>query len=230
MSVLSDKISIANPQQPHVATVLLLDVSGSMSGEKIAALTEGLSFFKDEVMKDDLATKRMDLSVIVFGNDVSVLQDFTSIGNFMPPKLTADGVTPMGEAILLAIKLIETRKTQYKSQGIDYFRPWIFLITDGEPTDMEPGRDMWNKVINEVHQGEENKKFMFFSVAIEPANMQILKSIAPPSRPPLYLNGVRFRELFSWLSRSQTDVSRSRPGEMVTLQNPAEGGWCTIST
>ena len=198
MAKLEDRIEIANPHQPHCATVLLLDTSGSMSeGGKINALTNGLTIFKEDVSKDDLASKRVDLSVITFGDSVTVTHDFSSIEEFEPPVLSADGYTPMGEAILKAIELIEQRKHQYKNKGIDYYRPWIFMITDGEPTDMEPGDSKWNEVTRKVHDGENNKKFMFFAVAVEPANTELLRQIAPPNRPPIRLKEGKFKDLFT---------------------------------
>src|SRR5213592_3069928 len=194
MSKLEERIEIANPQQPHVATVLLLDTSGSMSGGKIAALNEGLTLFKQDVSTDDLACKRVDLAVVTFGSSVSVLHDFASIEDFDPPELAADGATPMGAAILKAGELVEQRKGQYKAQGTDYYRPWILLITDGEPTDMQPGDEMWKQVVRVVHDGEASRKFMFFAVAVEPANVDVLLEIAPPGRPPVKLKGQRFKE------------------------------------
>lgn len=229
MAKLEDLIEIANPQQPHCATVLLLDTSGSMQGGKITALTEGLTIFKEDVAKDELASKRVDLSVITFGNGVSVMHDFSSIEDFEPPVLSADGYTPMGEAILKAIDIVEQRKQQYRDKGIDYYRPWIFMITDGEPTDMEHGNTMWNDVIRKVHDGENNKKFMFFAVAVEPANTELLRQIAPPNRPPVKLKEGRFKDLFNWLSKSQSKVSASKVGEQVALENPVAAGWGEVS-
>src|SRR5207245_4545551 len=110
MSQLEERIEIANPQQPHCATILLLDTSGSMSGEKISALNEGLKHFKDEVLHDELASKRVDLGVVTFGHSVSVIHDFSTIEDFEAPTLEAGGSTPMGEAISKAADLIEVRK------------------------------------------------------------------------------------------------------------------------
>lgn len=227
---LEDLVEIANPQQPHCPTVLLLDISGSMQGENINALNEGVKAFKKEVEKDELASKRVDLAIITFGETSQLMQDFTSIEEFDPPTFTADGLTPMGEAILKGIEIVEQRKQQYKQNGIDYFRPWIFMITDGEPTDMQRGDRKWNDVVNSVQEGESNKKFMFFAVAVDPANTEILAEIAPPSRKPVRLKGLAFRELFSWLSKSMSAVSASNPGEQVALESPVAAGWGEIST
>ena len=165
---LEDLVDLGDSTQPHVATVLLLDTSGSMDGEKIRSLNEGLKTFKEDIEQDELAAKRVDLAVITFDDSVQINHNFSSIEGFDPPSLTAGGYTTMGDAILKAAEMIEERKQQYKQKGIDFYRPWIFMITDGEPTDMQPGDSKWNEVIKVVHNGEANKKFMFFGVAVEP--------------------------------------------------------------
>jgi uncharacterized protein YegL len=227
---LVDQVEIGNPTQPHCATVLLLDISGSMAGEKIALLNEALKSFKEETLKDDLARKRMDLAVITFGGSVQLRQDFCSIEDFEPPVLSAGGGTPLGEAILKAAVILEERKRQYKHQGIDYYRPWIFLLTDGAPTDMEPGDITWNQVAACVNEGETGKKFLFFAVAVEPADTRTLAQIAPQSRPPVKLIGTKFAKMFDWLSKSQAKVSASKIGENVALENPVAAGWAEVSS
>src|SRR2546426_3494777 len=97
---------------PICATVLLLDTSGSMAGEKIAALNEGLKVFREEVSKDELASKRVDLAVLTFGSAVTVLSQFSSIEDAEVRELEASGSTPMGEAIARAADLVEERKGQ----------------------------------------------------------------------------------------------------------------------
>ena len=140
MAKLSEMVEIANPKQPHCATVLLLDISGSMDGSKLKQLNDGLRSFKDDIFAepmshpgDELAKKRVDLAMVTFSSDVKVIQDFTNMDAFEPPTLQAGGTTAMGEGIRKAIELIERRKSEYKAQGTDYYRPWILLITDGEP-------------------------------------------------------------------------------------------------
>lgn len=227
---LEEIIEIANPQQPHVATVLLIDTSGSMA-MNIPQLKEGLAQFKGDVLNDDLARKRVDLAIVSFDSDVQVIHDFSSIEEFAVPPFEANGTTSMGSGILKAIELCENRKNEYKTKNISYYRPWIFLITDGEPTDISLGSPLWNKVLKSVHEGEEKNRFLFFAVGVDDANMEILSQIAPSNRKPIHMKDGHFKEMFLWLSRSQQKVSCSRIGEQVNLENPVgEHGWGEIST
>ncbi len=228
---LEDRIEIANPQHPHCATILLVDTSGSMQGDKIRQLNDGLRFFRDDVLGDDLARKRVEVALVTFGGDVTVQQEFSAVDRFNPALLGATGGTPMGGAILEAVEMIRRRKQEYRDRGVDYYRPWIFLITDGEPTDMKPGDPIWEDVVRAVHSGEDAKEFLFFAVGVEPADMELLTKIAPPERPPVQLRPGRFKDMFAWLSRSQQRVSASKVGEQVALENPAgPQGWAEITT
>ncbi|AEA64065.1 vWA domain-containing protein [Burkholderia gladioli] len=205
-----------NPEQ-RCPCVLVLDRSGSMAGDAIAQLNEGLVTFKDELAADSLAMKRVDTAIISFGPAVLEMP-FHTAPNFFPPTLTAQGDTPMGSAINLALDTLEARKSEYKANGISYYRPWIFLITDGGPT------DTWQSAAARVREGEASKKFAFFAVGVQGANMDILAQIS--SRQPVSLQGLKFRELFKWLSSSMAAVSRSTPGTEVPLVAPT--GWASV--
>ena len=209
-----------NPE-PRCPCLLLLDVSGSMTGEPITELNGGLKTFRDELGADELASKRVEVACITFG-PVNVATEFETANVFQPPWLRAAGDTPMGAAIASGIELVRLRKEAYRSNGIAFYRPWIFLITDGAPT------DAWHKAAQEVREGEAGKAFAFFAVGVEGASMEILREISV--REPLRLRGLRFRSLFQWLSNSMKSVSRSTPGDEVPLKNPTEGpdGWAAI--
>jgi uncharacterized protein YegL len=207
---------VDNPE-PRCPCVLLLDTSGSMAGAPIQQLNEGIKEFQNCLQKDELATLRVEVCLINFG-PVNLLQDFVSAGQFVAPELQSASDTPMGSAINLALDKVDERKQTYKANGISYYRPWIFLITDGAPT------DEWKSAAQRVQDAEARKKVAFFAVGVENANLSILGQITP--RTPLKLQGLSFREMFVWLSTSLTSVSRSSPGEEVAIQSPS--GWASV--
>jgi uncharacterized protein YegL len=210
-----ENIFVENPE-PRCPCVLLLDKSGSMTGRPIEQLNDGLVAFKSELLADPLAAKRVEVAIVSFGPVARDL-DFTSAAHFDPPRLEASANTPMGEAICVALDMVEERKATYRANGVAFYRPWVFLITDGAPT------DSWTEAATRIHGGEERKKFAFFAVGVEGADMETLKRIA--QREPLRLTGLQFRELFQWLSKSLTTVSHSQVGEEVALPPP---GWAKL--
>jgi hypothetical protein len=212
-----------NPEQ-RCACVLLLDTSGSMQGDKIAALNKGLRVFHDEISKDPLASLRVEVAVVTFDSKVNVVQDFVTAGDFQPPTLTTTGVTFMGGGIQQALDLIDGRKAVYKANGIQYYRPWIVMLTDGEPYG-EPD-DAVNQAVRRLHDAELNKRVVFFAVGVEGANMARLDTIAPPNRKAVPLSGLKFNELFVWLSASMSAVSNSKLGDQVALPPPS--GWASV--
>jgi uncharacterized protein YegL len=215
-------VEFAENPEPRVPCVLMVDTSTSMHGPRIDELNAGLRTYRQELLADPLAAKRVEVAMVTFGGRVNRLVEFVTAENFDPPKLQVIGGTPMGEAIQVALDMLEQRKDNYRKHGIAYYRPWAFLITDGEPN------DHWKPVISRIHAGEEQKSFCFFAVGVEGANMAILEELSV--RKPLWLQGTKFHELFSWLSNSQQAVSRSSPGDEVPLEDPTTGprGWAKI--
>lgn len=211
-------VEFAQNPEPRCPCILLLDTSGSMSGEPINQLNKGLKEFKKQLMNDELAAKRVEVSVISFDSGVEVHNDFQTVNSFNAPTLNTGGCTSMGRAIEVAINILEKRKKDYKANGISYYRPWIFLITDGGPTDSV------ENAILKVHKGEKNKEFAFFAVGTEGADKGTLNRISV--REALTLNGLNFTALFQWLSNSMCSVSRSTLDAEVVLEAPK--GWAKI--
>lgn len=209
-----------NPE-PRCPCLLLLDRSGSMEGEKIKQLNAGLRMFLAELGKDPLALLRVELACVTFGGDVRVLQPFGPVAGFEPPTLTAGGNTPLGAAVLTGDKLLTGRKAEYKAGGVDHLRSLIFMVTDGKPTEDSVITDA---AADRIHRGEELQEFAFFPVGVEGADMGRLAAISV--RKPKKLRGLAFSEMFIWLSKSLSQVSRSRVGDKV--QPPCTDGWSEV--
>ncbi|MFS3136169.1 vWA domain-containing protein [Gluconacetobacter sacchari] len=211
---------IENPE-PRCPCLLLLDTSGSMNGRPIAELNDGLQQFKRELESDAMASQRVEVAIMTFG-PVQLVSDFETAETFQAPILSVGGATPMGSAIMQGLDLLEERKRTYKTAGVSYYRPWVFLITDGGPT------DSYHEAARRVREGDspERKSFSFFAVGVQGADMGKLSEICSPNRPPLKLQGLSFRELFSWLSSSLGGVARSQPGQAVPLPPPS--GWSVV--
>ena len=214
-----DETEFADNPEPRCAVVLALDTSGPMQGQPISELNAGLLELDRALKADKLASLRVELAIVTFGGSVNA-RDFISASEFQPPTLKAGGGTPMGTGVEKALKILKNRKATYKESGLDYFRPWLFLVSDGAPT------DSWEDAADKARQEEECKSVAIYAIGVQNADMQILARFSA-ARPPLKLQGLAFRELFQWLSKSLTAVAQSRPGDQTTLP-PV--GWGKINT
>jgi uncharacterized protein YegL len=200
---------------PKLACILLLDTSGSMSVDnRIGLLNQGLVEFQNQLESDDLAKYRVDVAVVTFGGTVQVAQDFIPAADFEAAELTTDGATPMGAAINKALDMITERKDHYRLNGNPVFRPWIFMITDGGPTD-----DV-QAAAARIKKAEADKGVVFFAVGVESADFAALEQLS--TRKPWHLKGLNFRELFVWLSSSLSASSSGQPGAPKQLERPSD--------
>lgn len=194
-----------NPEN-RCPVVLVLDTSESMEGEPIQHLNRGLADFKYQIEKDPIALLRVEVALVTFGGEPRVLAPFSAVDRLSTPHLKAEGRSPMGEAVLLALELIEERQRVYRAQGIYSFRPWIFLMTDGAPTDPRTLKTATER----IRLMQEQHKILFFAVAVPGADVDCLRQMSGVDNPPIILEDTDFRSLFSWLSVSVRDVSRGR--------------------
>ena len=215
---------LVNNPAPRVPVCLCLDVSGSMEGNPIDELNQGVRLFYDAIKDDEVALYSAEVSIVTFGgSDASCIVDFASLElQPNPPYLSASGMTPMGEAVNLALDLLEQRKKEYKDKGVDYYQPWLVLMTDGEPNgDSRKLQTAIERTCSMVN----SKKLTVFPIGIgSGADMNTLAKFSP-NRSPLKLQGLKFKEFFEWLSKSVSKTSQSTPGENVKLDVEGIKGW-----
>lgn len=216
-------IEFAENPEPRAAVIVLIDVSPSMEGEKLRMAQQGMEAFLRDLQEDSLANKRAEVCLIGFAGDTQVLSGFRSPSDVIAPQLRiAGGGTAIGSAVNEAFRVLGERKAMYNQSGIAYYRPWIVLITDGEPTDGQPAFDQARQL---VHAEEERGGVVFLALGVPGADMGKLNQLS--ARRAIGLKEVQsFREFFMWLSASMRSVSRSRTGEKVNL--PPIGDWSQI--
>ena len=220
--VINETDLIENPT-PRVPVVLCLDTSWSMSGLPIEELAEGVNLFYRSIFEDEFARHSAEICVVTFGNyGVQRVAEFGPVER--PPNLEffAEGTTPMGEAVSVALDNLEDRKQQYKARGVDYFQPWLVLMTDGAPT------DNIDEAVERIRTLLQQKRLSVFPIGIgQEADMEVLAKFSP-GRDPLRLRGLKFRNFFEWLGKSVQKVSASVPGERVPLDVKGLKGWAQV--
>lgn len=216
---------VSNPMA-RIPVCLCLDTSGSMDGDPIRSLEAAVHQFYDEILGDEVARFSAEICIITFGGTVQCLQDFCGIdAQNHRPSFAANGGTPLGEAVKLAHQLLERRKDDYKKAGVDYYQPWLVLMTDGQPNgDSAILLDAMEQTASLIN----DKKLTIFPIGIGTgADMDVLAKLSP-NRSPLHLKGLKFKEFFSWLSQSVARTSMSTPGEAVKLDMDGVKGWAEL--
>lgn len=220
MNDFTPRVNEANPD-PRIACALLLDTSASMGGEPIDQLNRGFALFCEEIKNDELAKKRAEITVITFGGLAQVVIPFTEGRDLYAQILEPTGGTPMGAALNLALDQLEAQKQAYKQAGLEYYRPWLFVLTDGAPTDGQEFSDAAARLRN----AEAARKVSVFGIGVgQAANLDQLR-ILSAQRAPVRLEGLSFREFFSWLSASLSAASASNAfGSSDASLEQAEAG------
>jgi len=204
--------------------VLVLDVSGSMSGAPIADLNKGLQEFYREIDDDPTTSQRLEVSLITFSHIVTTVQTPALVEDFKMPTLTASGSTAMVDAVKEAINMVADRKSWYKQTGQSYYRPWIILMTDGEP---DSGQDVVG-LAGIINADTAAKKYAFLPIGVQGANMSVLNQIASSQMPAMPLSGTKFCAFFKWLSASMGTIVNAEEGQTVKLDDPSD--WMTAFT
>ena len=219
-------VALVDNTEQRTPLVLVLDCSGSMNGEPIDQLNSGLKLLEMELKGDAIAAKRVRLLVVKFGgmDGVEAIGDWVDAMEFSAPILDANGTTPTGAAVDFALAKIEEQKLGFKQAGVAYTRPWLFLMSDGQPT------DQWQAAADRCRQAETANKVAVFPIAVGgAAHADALAQFSGRGEAAVKrLDGLKFQELFLWLSASMKVVSQSRPGGHVQL--PSADSWSNAPT
>lgn len=220
MNLIPD-VALAENTSQRLPCVVVLDGSASMLQDNaIGALNDGLKVLEADLKADDVARQRVRILVLRIGEpEVEVVTDWTDAIEFEAPEIEANGMTPLGAGVRRALDEIEGEKARYRELGIPYNRPWLFVMTDGEPTDPD-----WESAADECRAAEESGRVSVFCVGVGEANMAKLARFSP--RQPLRLKGMAFREFFLWLSRSARAGSKTAPSDNIQMAAPQD--WAMV--
>ncbi|MDR1560574.1 MAG: VWA domain-containing protein [Clostridiales bacterium] len=199
-----DTPTIVSASEPHMACLLLVDVSGSMDGAPITLLNDALNRFKNEVCADKRTREILDVAVVSFNHATEIVQPWVPIEYMEPVNLTASGGTSMAPAVETAVEMIEERERFYKQAGTVPYKPWIVMISDGFGGDVTA---VAKRVVRLVEAGKLN----FFSLGVEGYDPKPLHLLS--GERVMKLKGYDFYSFFNWVGKSMRSVSQSSPGE-----------------
>ncbi|MEG6521996.1 vWA domain-containing protein [Desulfotomaculum sp. 1211_IL3151] len=180
---------------------LLLDRSGSMFGEPIESVKQGVKYMISELKKEPQAIETAFISVITFASDARQDIPLTELTSFKEPLLEANGTTALGEALSILNQCLETevRKSTPTQKG-DY-KPLVFIMTDGEPT------DNWENIAQEIKK-KAGKLANIVAVGCGPhVNKDTLKKITEIVLIMTSYQPDDFRQFFRWVSQSVKQAS-----------------------
>jgi uncharacterized protein YegL len=196
--------------------VLVLDTSLSMkNNDRIGILNETLHEFIEGIKTNDELADALLLCIITFGGEATVTVPWSAIDAVSFPPLVADGATPMGDAVLLAIGETDALRAELKRTGTPYNIPWFILMSDGEPT------DHWEDAAALMQERIAAVKIVSFAFGIPPSKDEILKRFVPNGRPVYSVRETDIRRLFvEWLTGSLVKVAESSPGQGAKIDVP----------
>lgn len=114
---------------------LLLDTSGSMYGEPIEAVKNGVQTLISTLRSDPYALETAYISIITFNSSAQQITPLTELASFQQPNIDASGCTAFGGALELLSQKIDSEITKTTAEVKGDWRPLIFIMTDGVPTD-----------------------------------------------------------------------------------------------
>ena len=114
---------------------LLLDTSGSMTGEPIEAVKNGVQMMVHSLRQNPQAIETAFVSIITFNSEAKQLIPLTDLASFQTVDLKAAGTTALGAALSLLADKLENEVTKTTLEQKGDWKPIVFIMTDGVPTD-----------------------------------------------------------------------------------------------
>ena len=173
---------------------LLLDTSGSMYGEPIEAVKNGVQVLVSTLRQDPYALETAYLSIITFNSSAQQVTPLTELSSFQQPNIDAGGCTALGEALSLLASKVDSEVTKTTEEVKGDWKPLVFIMTDGEPTD-----DL-NKGLAEF----KKRKFgmVVACAAGQGANTDTLKKITECVVQLDTADSATIKSFFKWVSAS----------------------------
>ena len=204
--------------------VLLLDTSGSMTGIPIDELNKALIQIKEDILNDTMLSNRLELGIVAFDDDARVERPIDLISPDTDlPILNIGGVTNLVAGMNKAIELVTDRKNFYKSNGEQYYRPFIVLFTDGAPTNTPEEIEELDQNIQKL---SDEKRFIFLPFGVDGADMQLLAKLAAQTADERLKNTgtafamkdvTKFTEVFQFVSASISGIMEKGGTQAVQL-------------
>jgi len=188
-----------------------LDVSGSMAGNPIRQLNDGLSSFFSSIRENDETRASADICIVTFGGTVDIFLPFGKLTkDHSIPKIQATtSLTPIGEGILTSLELLIARKEGYKNLGIKYYQPWLVVITDGAPQGNNAIENM-EKAITAVNELESLDRLVVFNIGVgNNVDFTLLKRLSKKRQEPICIDSAQFSKLFEFLGSSSSSIVSS---------------------
>lgn len=173
---------------------LVLDTSGSMSGEPIESVKNGVQILLSTLRKDPYALETAYLSIITFDSTAQQLVPLTELAGFQMPSIQASGVTCLGDALSLLADKIETEVLKSSAEVKGDWKPLVFLMTDGSPT------DDWQRGLARLKQVKTG--IVVACAAGDGADQNVLKQITETVVQLSVADENAIKAFFKWVSAS----------------------------
>ena len=219
---------LASNPEPRTPVILCVDCSYSMRRcQRLERVMEGIASFCRDMDNDPIARDSVELCVISYGGPMARVElDFGTPDRILEsgiPRLEADGGTPLVDAVMTALENLELRKRRYRDNGITIYRPWLILIGDGDES--QSPREL-AKAAERLKAESDVKHLNVLCITVgdeEQMECASLMRLSPDGRVQ-YLRDMKFREFFTWLSRSIEKTSQSMSGEEIHYEPTATWG------